>query len=180
MTTTPAHSPMGVKPTLTPKRRTRPAVENHDYAAFSRGSSAHRPAASPPATSTNSPNSSVWNANSSVPSKPPSTGFAPRATAGPTSPYASASPAKPPTNAGPPPRRPDMPESNVTTTQTHNSAPTRDEQAQRRSVLWGCAIHAHLPGRSAPVAPPKVSSLPGMASDITARSRFPPPRNALP
>jgi hypothetical protein len=26
----------GVKPTLTPKRRTRPAVENHDYAAFTR------------------------------------------------------------------------------------------------------------------------------------------------
>jgi hypothetical protein len=36
MTTTPAHTPRGVKATLTPKRRHRPAVENHDYAAFSR------------------------------------------------------------------------------------------------------------------------------------------------
>jgi hypothetical protein len=36
MTTTPAHSPRGVKPTLTPKRRHRPVVENQDYAAFSR------------------------------------------------------------------------------------------------------------------------------------------------
>jgi hypothetical protein len=36
MTTTPAPSPTGVKPTRTPKRRIRPAVENHDYAAFSR------------------------------------------------------------------------------------------------------------------------------------------------
>jgi hypothetical protein len=36
MTTTPAPSLTGVKPTLTPKRRHRPAVENHDYAAFSR------------------------------------------------------------------------------------------------------------------------------------------------
>ena len=36
MTTTPAPSPTGVTPTRTPKRRHRPAVENHDYAAFSR------------------------------------------------------------------------------------------------------------------------------------------------
>jgi hypothetical protein len=36
MTTTPAHTPRGVKATLTPKRRHRPAVENQDYAAFSR------------------------------------------------------------------------------------------------------------------------------------------------
>jgi hypothetical protein len=36
MTTTPAHTPTSVKPTLTSKRRHRPAVENHDYAAFSR------------------------------------------------------------------------------------------------------------------------------------------------
>jgi hypothetical protein len=36
MSTTRAHNPTGVKPSLTPKRRTRPAVENHDYAAFSR------------------------------------------------------------------------------------------------------------------------------------------------
>jgi hypothetical protein len=36
MTTTPAHRSTDVKPTRTPKRRTRPAVENHDYAAFSR------------------------------------------------------------------------------------------------------------------------------------------------
>jgi hypothetical protein len=36
MTTTSAHSPKGVKSTLTPKRRHRPAVENQDYAAFSR------------------------------------------------------------------------------------------------------------------------------------------------
>jgi hypothetical protein len=36
MTTTPAHTPRDVKPALTSKRRHRPAVENHDYAAFSR------------------------------------------------------------------------------------------------------------------------------------------------
>lgn len=36
MTTTPAHRRTGVKPALTPKRRNRPVVENHDYAAFSR------------------------------------------------------------------------------------------------------------------------------------------------
>ncbi len=36
MTTTSAHTPPSVKPTLTPKRRTRPVVENQDYAAFSR------------------------------------------------------------------------------------------------------------------------------------------------
>jgi hypothetical protein len=36
MTTTPAHSPRGIKATLTSKRRHRPAVENDDYAAFSR------------------------------------------------------------------------------------------------------------------------------------------------
>lgn len=36
MTTTAAHTPTSVKPTLTPKRRTRPVVENQDYAAFSR------------------------------------------------------------------------------------------------------------------------------------------------
>jgi hypothetical protein len=35
MTTT-ARTPTSVKPTLTSKRRTRPAVENQDYAAFSR------------------------------------------------------------------------------------------------------------------------------------------------
>jgi hypothetical protein len=36
MTTTPARTPRAVKPTLTSKRRNRPAVENLDYAAFSR------------------------------------------------------------------------------------------------------------------------------------------------
>ena len=36
MTTTAAHTPTSVKPTLTPKRRTHPVVENQDYAAFSR------------------------------------------------------------------------------------------------------------------------------------------------
>lgn len=36
MTNTSVHSRPGVKPALTPKRRTRPVVENQDYAAFSR------------------------------------------------------------------------------------------------------------------------------------------------
>ena len=36
MSTTSAHTSTSVKPTLTLKRRHRPAVENQDYAAFSR------------------------------------------------------------------------------------------------------------------------------------------------
>jgi hypothetical protein len=36
MTTSSVHTPTGVKATLTSKRRHRPAVENQDYAAFSR------------------------------------------------------------------------------------------------------------------------------------------------
>ena len=48
-----------VKAALTPKRRTRPVVVNHDYAAFPAVSSALRPGASPLATSKNSANSSA-------------------------------------------------------------------------------------------------------------------------
>ena len=43
-----------------------------------------------------------------------------------------------------------MPKSSVTTTPTHNSAPTRDQRAQQRSVMWGCAIHRTPAGQECP------------------------------